>query len=270
MPEAWNSSGGSPGWGIDVSTASEQPGPGLPEENTANSANTSNTAPADSVGPSEVSAEEVATAAADSDGLPPDLIELTELNELNEASDVPDEDPDPSGRHEPGTEPQTEPKTGPRTEPETEDERIAREREEFDKLVAAFHSESAPDPQPRRPETPAPRKIVRYPVLDPRPEWHAEIVEPTDETTVDPLDYVEHYEPPDPPLPQVGAATLASWTMLIGGVSFLVLHTLLKWQTPEYLGWLAVIGVFGGIISLVARMKPDRDEYDDPDNGAVV
>jgi len=77
-------------------------------------------------------------------------------------------------------------------------------------------------------------------------------------------------ESPDPPLPQVGAATLASWTMLVGGVGFLVLHTLLQWQTPDYFGWLAVIGVFGGIISLVARMKPDRDEYDDPDNGAVV
>jgi hypothetical protein len=160
---------------------------------------------------------------------------------------------------------------------ETEEERIARERVEFDKLVAAFHGESAPDPQGRRPEPGAgvpkpagPHKIIRYPVLDPRPEWDGSIVEPTDEITADPLDYVEHYEPPDPELPQASAATLASWTMLIGGVAFLVLHTLLGWQTPEYLGWLAVIGVFGGIITLVARMKPDRDEYDDPDNGAVV
>ena len=217
MPEAWNSSGGSPGWGIDVSTASEQPGPGLPEENTE---------PAESVEPTAEPAEELA------------------------AADLSDED-----RAE---------------EPETEEERIARERVEFDKLVVAFHGESAPDPQPNRPESPAPRKIVRYPVLDPRPEWNAEIVEPTDETTADPLDYVEHYEQPDPPLPQVAAATLASWTMLLGGVGFLVLHTLLKWETPEYLGWLAIIGVFGGIITLVARMKPDRDEYDDPDNGAVV
>jgi hypothetical protein len=158
----------------------------------------------------------------------------------------------------------------PEPGPETEEERIARERVEFDKLVAAFHSESAPDPQPHRPETPGQRRIVRYPVLDPRPEWPAEIMEPSDETADDPLDYVEHYEPPDPPLPQVATATLASWTMLLGGVAFLVLHTLLKWETPEYLGWLAVIGVFGGIITLVARMKPDRDEYDDPDNGAVV
>lgn len=220
MPEAWNSSGGSPGWGIDVSTASEQPGPGLPEE------------PAESVEPTDEPAEEVVAAAA---GLPD--------------ADHPDH-PD---------------------EPETEEERIARERVEFDKLVVAFHGESAPDPQPNRPETPAaPRKIVRYPVLDPRPEWNAEIVEPTDETTADPLDHVEHYEPPDPPLPQVAAATLASWTMLLGGVAFLVLHTLLKWNTPDYFGWLAIIGVFGGIITLVARMKPDRDEYDDPDNGAVV
>ena len=208
MPEAWNSSGGSPGWDIDVSTASEQPGPGLPEENTA---------PADSVEPADGPAEEVATAAAD-------------------AAELPSGSPDPAG---PTAEDRPE-------EPETEEERVARERVEFDKLVAAFHSESAPDPQPERPQSRGPRKIVRYPVLEPRPEWPAEIVEPTDENTADPLDYVEHYEQPDPPLPQVGAATLASWTMLVGGVGFLVLHTLLQWETPEYLGWLAVIGVFGG------------------------
>ena len=243
MPEAWNSSGGSPGWGIDVSTASEQPGPGLPEEPAA----------AEPMQPGDAPAEEVATAeAAGSGGRSGELPEADASGEAGSVSE-------PSAEHEAET-----------TEPETEDERIARERVEFDKLVAAFHSESAPDPQPQGPQTPAPRKIVRYPVLDPRPDWHAEIVEPTDETTADPLDHVEHYEPPDPPLPQVGAATLASWTMLVGGVAFLVLHTLLKWETPEYLGWLAIIGVFGGIISLVARMKPDRDEYDDPDNGAVV
>jgi len=259
MPEAWNSSGGSPGWGIDVSTASEQPGPGLPEE------------PAESREPGDAPGEEVATAAgagpaaaADgADGAGSELNDLTELPELNSLTELPDLAglTGVSGLAEtPG-------------EPETEDERVARERVEFDKLVAAFHGESAPDPQPQgpqAPQTPAPRKIVRYPVLDPRPEWHPEIVEPTDETTVDPLDHVEHYEQPDPPLPQVGAATLASWLMLVGGVGFLVLHTLLKWDTPDYFGWLAIIAVFGGIISLVARMKPDRDEYDDPDNGAVV
>ena len=221
MPEAWNSSGGSPGWDIDVSTASEQPGPGLLEEPVE-----SEFAESGFAEPSE---------------------------EVSAVSGTPDD----------AVEDRSE-------EPETEEERLARERVEFDKLVAAFHGESAPDPQPNRPQSPGPRKIVRYPVLEPRPEWNAEIVEPTDETTTDPLDYVEHYEQPDPPLPQVGAATLASWTMLVGGVGFLVLHTLLQWQTPDYFGWLAVIGVFGGIISLVARMKPDRDEYDDPDNGAVV
>ena len=212
MPRAWNSSGGSPGWGSDVSTASEQPAPEPADEEQADHAD------------------------------------------------------------RPEAETETESATGTGTE--TEEERVARERVEFDKLVEAFHGESAPDPQPNLPEShpepPAPRKIVRYPVLDPRPAWNAEIVEPTDETTADPLDHVEHYEPPDPPLPQVAAATLASWTMLLGGVGFLVLHTLLKWQTPDYFGWLAIIGVFGGIITLVARMKPDRDEYDDPDNGAVV
>jgi hypothetical protein len=205
--------------------------------------------------PAEGPAEEVATAAGAASDLGTDL-----------AADPAGDAPEPSSPSEPAHQEPGE----PADHPETEEERVARERVEFDKLVAAFHGESAPDPQPNRPDSSAPRKIVRYPVLDPRPEWPSEILEPSDETTSDPLDHVEHYEQPDPPLPQVAAATLASWVMLLGGVGFLVLHTLLQWQTPEYLGWLAVIGVFGGIISLVMRMKPDRDEYDDPDNGAVV
>ena len=140
---------------------------------------------------------------------------------------------------------------------------------EFDKLVAAFHSESAPDPQPNRPQSPSPRKSSAIRCWN-RGRSRTRRSRAGRRDQVDPLDYVEHYEPPDPALPQVGGATLASWTMLVGGVGFLVLHTLLQWQTPDYFGWLAVIGVFGGIITLVARMKPDRDEYDDPDNGAVV
>lgn len=257
MPEAWNSSGGSPGWGIDVSTASEQPGPGLPEE------------PVESIESADAPAEEVATAAGGAADPPSELPDLTGLIGRDEPADRTGRT-ESTGSTESTRGGPAEPAAQDRAEPETEEERVARERVEFDKLVAAFHGESAPDPQPHRPETPGPRKIVRYPVLDPRPDWGQEIHEPTDETTADPLDYVEHYEQPDPPLPQVAAATLASWTMLLGGVAFLVLHTLLKWETPEYMGWLAVIGVFGGIITLVMRMKPDRDEYDDPDNGAVV
>ena len=232
MPEVWNSSGGSPGWEVDVSTASEQPGPGLPEE--------------------DAEPDTVETAATAEKAEPADA-------EAENSADV--ADPAEASAEDPA---EAEPAE------ETEDERVARERVEFDKLVAAFHCDSAPDPQPKLPGGTGIRKIVRYPVLEPRPEWRAEILEPTDETTIDPLDHVEHYEQPDPPLPQVAAATLASWVLIVGGVGFLVLHTLLQWQTDDYLSWLAVIGVFGGIISLVARMKPDRDEYDDPDNGAVV
>src|SRR2546423_11163672 len=59
MPGLWNSSGGSPGWGTDVSTANEQPGSGLPEE------------PVESVEPGEPgesmeTAEDVGAAAAGS------------------------------------------------------------------------------------------------------------------------------------------------------------------------------------------------------------
>lgn len=139
----------------------------------------------------------------------------------------------------------------------------ARERAAFDELVASFHSETAPDP--------VPRKIIRHPVLNTDPVWDQPIVEPTDETTVDKYFPNEHFEPPEPPpFPEASGATKASWTLLVGGVLFLVARTLLAWDTPPWTFWLAIGGVFGGIISLVARMRPDRDDDDDPDHGAVV
>jgi hypothetical protein len=254
MPEVWNSSGGSPGWGFDVSTASEQPGPGLPEEN-AEPAEAAESA--DSAGPAEIA--EIAEA-----------VEVAEI-EAVEPAEVPAQDAVPVQDAVPGAAAAADLAADPAEE--TEAERVARERVEFDKLVAAFHSESAPDPQPNRPSRPdsaGTRKIIRYPVLEPRPEWRAEVVEPADETTIDPLDHVEHYEQPDPPLPRIASATLAAGALLTLSVGFLVLHTLLGLQTPDYFSWLAVIGVCGGVFSLVSRMKPDRDEYDDPDNGAVV
>jgi hypothetical protein len=139
----------------------------------------------------------------------------------------------------------------------------ARERAVFDELVASFHTETAPDP--------VPRKIVRHPVLNPEPVLEQPIVEPSDETTVDKYFPSEHFEPPEPPpLPQTSGATKASWTLLLGGVLFLVSRTLFQWDTEAWTFWLAVSAVFGGIVSLVMRMQPERDDYDDPDNGAVV
>jgi hypothetical protein len=248
-----------------VSTANEQPGPGLPEEPVE-----ADGAAAAAPGTSPASAEQTQDPAA------AELAPGADAGAGSGVAPVAGAEPAAEAGTETGTGTGTDTETGSESEEsaETEDERIAREKVEFEKLVAAFHGESAPDPQGGLPEpaagTAGPHKIIRYPVLEPRPEWEGSIVEPTDEITSDPLDYIEHYEPPDPELPQASAATLASWTMLIGGVTFLVLHALLGWQTPEYLGWLAIIGVFGGIITLVMRMKPDRDEYDDPDNGAVV
>ena len=139
----------------------------------------------------------------------------------------------------------------------------AHERAVFDELVASFHTETAPDP--------VPRKIIRHPVLDVEPVWPEADGDEPDDPTVDKYFPNEHFEPPEPPpLPDTSGATKASWTLLIGGVLFLVLRTLLQWQTEEWTFWLAVAAVFGGIVSLVVRMQPDRDDYDDPDNGAVV
>jgi hypothetical protein len=175
------------------------------------------------------------------------------------------------------TSPPTEP--GQPEEPEAPQDpeaEAARERAVFDELVAAFHSESAPDPVPRWPvvedaaEAPAGSRPERPPVnLD--VHWDQPIVEPTDETTIDRYFPNEHFEPPDPPpLPEVSGATKASWTLLAGGVLFMLASTLLNWDTPRWAFWVALASAFGGIVSLVARMRPDRDEYDDPDNGAVV
>ncbi len=138
----------------------------------------------------------------------------------------------------------------------------ARERAVFDELVASFHTETAPDPVPRR--------IIRHTVLN-APEWSEPIIEPSEETTVDKYFPSEHFEPPEPPpLPEASGATKASWTLLVGGVLFLLLRTLLGWETPPWMFWLALASILGGILSLFARMRPERDEYDDPDHGAVV
>jgi hypothetical protein len=144
-----------------------------------------------------------------------------------------------------------------------EEARAARERAAFDELVASFHTETAPDPVPRR--------IIRHTVLNTPPDWVEPIVEPADETTVDKYFPSEHYEPPEPPpLPAASGATKASWTLLVGGVLFLLLRTLLGWETEPWMFYLALASILGGIVSLFARMRPERDEYDDPDNGAVV
>jgi hypothetical protein len=173
------------------------------------------------------------------------------------------------------------------------DAEAARERAAFDELVASFHSETAPDPVPRWPvaedasESPADsdtdasrssaasdtapgsRKITR--VQRDLIYRDFSIVEPTDETTVDKYFPEEHFEPPEPPpMPEASSATKASWTLLIGGVLFLIARTLFQWDTYPWTFWVAVGAVVGGFVSLVARMRPVRDDYDDPDNGAVV
>ena len=133
----------------------------------------------------------------------------------------------------------------------------------FDELVASFHTETAPDPVPRR--------IIRHTVLNTPPAWVEPIVEPSDETTVDKYFPSEHYEPPEPPpLPAASGATKASWALLVGGVLFLLLRTLLAGRPSRGCSDLALASILGGIVSLFARMRPERDEYDDPDNGAVV
>ena len=172
------------------------------------------------------------------------------------------------------------------------DAEAARERAAFDELVASFHSETAQDPVPRWPvaedasesaadadagrtsaasdaPAPAPRKITR--VQRDLIYRDFSIVEPTDETTVDKYFPDEHFEPPEPPpIPEASGATKASWTVMVGGVLFLVANTLFAWETDTWMSWVAVGAVVGGFVSLVARMRPVRDDYDDPDNGAVV
>ena len=77
----------------------------------------------------------------------------------------------------------------------------------------------------------------------------------------------EGYEPPaPPPIPRPSDAIgHFSWAAVVAGPLLVITANLLAWD--RWMSGLGVVITVGGFVSLVARMK---DERDDDDNGAVV
>jgi len=81
----------------------------------------------------------------------------------------------------------------------------------------------------------------------------------------------EDFVPPvPPPLPSLDPITKGAWVALFGGPGYLLVATMVGWQVPGWLAFLAVAAFVGGFATLVIRMgdKPPRDSG--PDDGAVL
>ncbi|MEU3414513.1 MULTISPECIES: hypothetical protein [unclassified Streptomyces] len=80
-----------------------------------------------------------------------------------------------------------------------------------------------------------------------------------------------HFVPPEPPpLPTADTTARFAWLGVLGGPVLLLLAVLLGWQMTWWLTTLGIGGFLGGFVTLVARMRTDDEEDDDPGRGAVV
>ncbi|MEU0740380.1 hypothetical protein [Streptomyces sp. NPDC006134] len=80
-----------------------------------------------------------------------------------------------------------------------------------------------------------------------------------------------HFVPPEPPpLPQADATAKFAWLAVIGGPLLLLAAVLLRWDMTWWLATLGIGGFLGGFATLVARMRTDDEDGDDPGRGAVV
>jgi hypothetical protein len=80
-----------------------------------------------------------------------------------------------------------------------------------------------------------------------------------------------HFVPPEPPpLPAADTTAKFAWLAVVGGPVLLLLAVVLGWDMTWWLATLGIGGFLGGFATLVARMRTDDDEGDDPGRGAVV
>lgn len=80
-----------------------------------------------------------------------------------------------------------------------------------------------------------------------------------------------HFVPPEPPpLPAADTTAKFAWLGVVGGPILLLLAILLGWDMTWWLATLGIGGFLGGFVTLVARMKSDDEDEDDPGRGAVV
>lgn len=80
-----------------------------------------------------------------------------------------------------------------------------------------------------------------------------------------------HFVPPEPPpLPTADTTARFAWLGVVGGPVLLLLAVLLGWEMTWWLATAGIGGFLGGFATLVARMRTDDEEDDDPGRGAVV
>jgi hypothetical protein len=80
-----------------------------------------------------------------------------------------------------------------------------------------------------------------------------------------------HFVPPEPPpLPTADTTAKFAWLAVVGGPILLLLTILLGWDMTWWIATVGIGGFLGGFATLVARMKPDDEDEDDPGRGAVV
>ncbi|WP_030543035.1 hypothetical protein [Streptomyces albus] len=81
----------------------------------------------------------------------------------------------------------------------------------------------------------------------------------------------DHFVPPEPPpLPQADTPTKFAWLAVLGGPLLLIVTVLFQQPVTWWIAVLGVGGFLGGFATLVARMREDDEEDDDPGRGAVV
>jgi hypothetical protein len=75
--------------------------------------------------------------------------------------------------------------------------------------------------------------------------------------------------PPPPPLPRISGYAVAAVLAILAGCLLLVFPGLLPIDHSMTVV-LGFVGILGGFVTLVWRLRPGDDEDDDPDDGAVV
>ncbi|WP_030348443.1 hypothetical protein [Streptomyces sp. NRRL S-1022] len=95
------------------------------------------------------------------------------------------------------------------------------------------------------------------------------VAEPSDDDFTE--DDEGHFVPPEPPpLPTADTTARFAWLGVVGGPVLLLLAVLLGWEMTWWLATAGIGGFLGGFVTLVARMRTDDEEDDDPGRGAVV
>lgn len=133
-------------------------------------------------------------------------------------------------------------------------------------IIASYRSDSAA--RPDLPPASGGATAVRPGDDDDGEPWPEEAASVARVRPVD--DPADHYEPPPPPpLPTADTTTRMAWAGVIGGPLLFLLSTFLGWNLSDWAKLGGVAAMVVGFVTLVARMRDGRDDYDS-DNGAVV